>query len=291
MTFDQLLYFQTIVELHTFSEAANFLNISQSALSKQIASLEQELGIQLFDRSYRQIKLTKAGSIFLADAKKMLYQYYQMQEHIYTYKQSHESKLKIAMLPILSHYNFAKKIHTFKHLYDNIQIDIHEIEERDITNTLTNQNYDIFILRGNHKIVSSYTKILLYEDTLVAIASKNHPISKKKIISFQELKDEALLLPPPYTKISKIANESCQKHNFIPQIQHYGRIESLIASVREQEGIALLMKQSLSLYNLHNIEILEFDNKIHGDIHMYISPLSKQKNVVKDFLMFLKKES
>lgn len=290
MTFDQLLYFKTIVTLHTFSEAAIHLNISQSALSKQIANLEQELGIQLFNRCYRQIQLTEAGSIFLNDVEQILQYYQQMKKHLHAYKQANDAKVKIAMLPILSHDNFAKNIHVFKQYHHDIQIEIHEIEERDLPNAILTQEYDILILRGNHSFLSSYTKHLLYKDTLTAIVSTKHPLSQKKKITLYDLKEEALLLPPSYTKISQIAKEACLQNGFTPNIQHYGRIESLIVSVREQQGIALLMKQSLTLYHLQDVKVLDFHDKIHGDIYLYLSPLSKQKKGVQTFFTFLNRQ-
>ena len=59
MTEDQLLYFTSIVECGSYSEAALDLNISQSTISKQVAQLESELNVKLFDRSTRKASLTQ----------------------------------------------------------------------------------------------------------------------------------------------------------------------------------------------------------------------------------------
>ena len=72
MTIEQLQYFYAVSVHKTFSLAALEMNITQSALSKQIAKLEQELGIFLFDRSHRQITLTHDGQQLLKDAKLIL---------------------------------------------------------------------------------------------------------------------------------------------------------------------------------------------------------------------------
>lgn len=58
MTFDQIQYFIAIAECNTYFDAAEELNISQSALSKQIIKLEKELGVALLDRSRRKASLT-----------------------------------------------------------------------------------------------------------------------------------------------------------------------------------------------------------------------------------------
>ena len=69
MELKQIRYFLAIVEVGSFSVAADELYISQSSLSKQISALEKELGVRLFDRSKRQIALTAAGEACLKHAQ------------------------------------------------------------------------------------------------------------------------------------------------------------------------------------------------------------------------------
>ena len=72
MTLNQLLYFQTISRYQHFRKAAEKLNLSQPSLSRSIASLEDELGIVLFERQGRNIRLTKYGRIFLEHTDRIL---------------------------------------------------------------------------------------------------------------------------------------------------------------------------------------------------------------------------
>jgi DNA-binding transcriptional LysR family regulator len=70
----QLIYFKAIVENGNFTKAAKQLHVSQPALSKQIKLLEEELRVQLFERSSRGVHLTIAGQIFLEHVKKIMQQ-------------------------------------------------------------------------------------------------------------------------------------------------------------------------------------------------------------------------
>ena len=72
MTLNQLTYFQKIAELEHFSRAAEELNISQPSLSRSIDTLEQELGLPLFEKQGRNVILTKYGRIFLEHAGRIL---------------------------------------------------------------------------------------------------------------------------------------------------------------------------------------------------------------------------
>ena len=72
MLLKQMKYFITVVDCHSFTEAAEQCFISQSAISQQIKSLEKELGIRLFERNKRQLSLTPAGEYFYRHRKVIL---------------------------------------------------------------------------------------------------------------------------------------------------------------------------------------------------------------------------
>lgn len=89
MLLKQMKYFITVVDLHSFTEAAEQCFISQSAISQQIKALEKELGVRLFERSKRQFSLTAAGEYFIVMEK-----YFLMKLKILKKKQFVEEKTK-----------------------------------------------------------------------------------------------------------------------------------------------------------------------------------------------------
>ena len=72
MTLNQILYFQKIANLENYHQAAEELYISQPSLSRSMASLENELGVTLFEKEGRGVTLTKAGKMFLEYADRIL---------------------------------------------------------------------------------------------------------------------------------------------------------------------------------------------------------------------------
>lgn len=284
MTIEQLQYFYAVSVHKTFSLAALEMNITQSALSKQIAKLEQELGVFLFDRSHRQISLTYAGEQLLKDTKTILKDYEKMTEHLQIIKEENRNTIKIAMLPIFSQYDLAHKLSDFSQNHPHIHLIIDEIEERDLHHKLDFHDYDIYILRGDYEELHSFHKILLYEDQLVAVVSQHHPLSHFKEISIHQLKDEKILLPPKYTTISNLAIEACHQASFNPQIARHGRLETILSATSENEGIGLVMKKSLHIFHLKNVHILSFKENIQGNVHLYYSIDSAHKDAIIEFV-------
>ena len=288
MTIEQLQYFYAIHENQTFSQAAVEMNITQSALSKQILKLEQELNVSLFDRTHRQITLTKAGESLLKDSQLLLEQYETMLDHLHQLQKDDEHTLRIAMLPIFSQYNLSHKIKDFKKQFPDTHLDIHEVEERDLSHHITHHNFDVYILRGEMDELQSYQKVLLYEDSLSAVISKENPLSHQHDISIQQLKDEKLLLMPQYTTITKLSIQACLDAHFKPHIARHGRIETILAAASDNEGIALVMKKSLHIFHLSNVNILPIQENIHGDILLYYANDRIHRNVIENFVSFVR---
>ena len=147
MTFDQIQYFIAIAECNTYFDAAEELNISQSALSKQIIKLEKELGVTLLDRSRRKASLTPAGETFYQDALALRRQYEIMTGHMKKYKIPIENKneLRIGTLPILTQYGLTAHFRQFTKSHPDISLILDEVEENDLKKGLLSGQYDLII--------------------------------------------------------------------------------------------------------------------------------------------------
>lgn len=284
MNIEQLKYFKAVSDFKTFSNAAIEMNITQSALSKQIMKLEQELDVSLFDRSHRQIILTYNGQILLNDVNNILNNYQNMINHVTDIKKADSLNLKIAMLPIFSQYNLSTKIKNFIDMNPNFHLDIHEIEEKDLSYQMTQNNFDIYILRGYLPKSISYQCVELYKDKLVAIISNNNPLSSLSSISIQKLKNQKLLFMPKHTEIAKISTKACIDAGFNPLIQRYGRLETILSSANDNDGIALVMYNSLHIFHLSKVCVIPITEDIHGNIKLYHSNNHTKRNIIHEFI-------
>lgn len=286
MTIEQLQNFYAISKYRTFSQAAIEMNLTQSALSKQIAKLELELNAPLFDRSHRQITLTTAGECLLKDVVTLLQDYEQLLTHLKIIKEQDRTTIKLALLPVFAHFDFSNRLHRFSAAHPYVQLQQDEIEERDLLHKLDYHAYDVYLLRETLDALHDFERIRLYEDVLVAVVAKDHHLATQQSISLKQLAQEPLLVTPKYTAIASLVVQACHKAGFDPRIHRHGRLETILSAAGNKDGVALVMKKSLPIFHLPNVVMLPLEEEVHGDIYLYYS-LKNHADIVSELINFL----
>lgn len=167
--------FEAAARHMSFTRAADELNLTQSAVSKQVAQLETTLEHKLFRRVRRSLLLTPEGAIFLSDVRKVLTQIEMSTQAIMTYS-GHSEVLNIATLPSFGSRWLANKLPSFMAAHPNISLSFHDrVEDFD----LEQENIDIALLYG-HGSWPNLACHKLADDLMVAVASPTwlaqHPI-------------------------------------------------------------------------------------------------------------------
>ena len=142
----QLQYAVVLSETKSFSTAAEKLNISQPALSKQIIALENELGVKLFDRGASPLALTASGEYFIAKAEKLLFEEDVLLKTLEKYKSGERGKLVIGAVPFRSSYMMPKLIKNIKEKFPNVQIELQEYGLSVLREGLLKGEYDFAIM-------------------------------------------------------------------------------------------------------------------------------------------------
>lgn len=195
MTLQQLRYAISVADSGSMNEAAKRLFISQPSLSEAMKELEEEIGIQLFLRSNRGIRLTQEGEEFLGYARQVLDQY-QLLEHRYIDKTNME-KFSVST----QHYSFAVK--AFVELVKQVGMEeydfaIHETKTHEVIENVKNFKSELGVLYLNEFNEQVLQKIfrenglefidLFQCDTYVYIWGK-HPLAKKEQLTMEELQE------------------------------------------------------------------------------------------------------
>jgi len=193
MEIRQLRTFQSVARHLSFNKAAGQLNYAQSSISAQILALEEELGVRLFDRLGRRILLTEAGERLLQYAEKILDLADETVTEIVGTKDP-KGSLTIRIPETLGVHRLAPLIKAFRSSFPGVRLDLitcaHEALQKDLRKGVTDL---AFLLAESVQAAGLGVEILGFE-SIVMVASPDHPLSKKKVVRTRDLHGETVLL-------------------------------------------------------------------------------------------------
>ncbi|MDS0525554.1 LysR family transcriptional regulator [Clostridium sp. SHJSY1] len=289
MEMNYIKEFVVLAEVGNFSEAAEHLFISQSSLSKHIKSIERELGVPLFNRSTRKVKLNEFGQVFLPYARQITNIQNEYTEAFFNKLENTKKSITIGSIPSMAQYNITDVLAEFKRNNNNITLNVIQAESDKLEDMLYENICDIAFIREVNDVNNLFTKLPYTSDTLVAIFPINHPFAKYKTISLEQLKSENFLLLPQDTILHNICKTSCKHKGFDPNIiftDH--RVENIIDLVVKGMGISLLSKK-LAIYLFNpNISIVDISPSIYSHISLCYKKNTKLSVITNLFLSYIK---
>ena len=196
MTLLQLEYFCRLAETEHITHTAKQLCISQTALSNMIIGLEKELGVQLFDRSSRTIRLNSAGDLYLKYVTDALHTLNLGQVALNNYTQAAEKRVRIAVgTPMV----WGPLLYDFQKKYPQYVVNQNTITTANIRNILQAMEVD-FVIAGTDDIHSpDLVHEVIKQDNLYLCVPEMHPLALQKSVYLSELKDEPFISLPDDT--------------------------------------------------------------------------------------------
>ncbi|MBL7180634.1 MAG: LysR family transcriptional regulator [Desulfobacterales bacterium] len=192
MEIRQLRTFQTVARLLSFNRAAEHLHYAQSSISAQIQSLEEELGVQLFDRLGRGILLTEAGKRLLQYAEKILDLADQTRSEVAGARELTGS-LTIKMPETLGVHRLPPVIKAFRARFPKVRLSFtsctHEGLQKDLRKGIT----DLAFLLAESIQAADLAAEVLGIETLVLVAHPDHRLAAQPVVHARDLKGETIL--------------------------------------------------------------------------------------------------
>lgn len=249
MNTDYLKEFLVLAETKNFWEASERLYMNQSTLSKHIKALETELGIDLFTRTTRRVRLTGYGQTFLPYARSITRAEFEGTAAIKRMLNIENGLLTIGALPPMPQYHITQLLAQFQQKYPETTVRITEDDPTNLLGYLENETCELIFTREDKvtfekNFISErhITRIPYMRDRLVAVMQKKHPLANAESITLQQLKDEKFCLIKEGSLMYQISIDACQNAGFIPNIIFAShRIDSILDMVTNQNSIALLM--------------------------------------------------
>ena len=241
MTLNQLQYFYQAAKTQHFNHAADNLSISQPSLSRAIASLENELGVILFERMGRNVSLTKAGQVFLEQTEKILEDIAVAERKMHQLAAS-GGEISIAYVFPLSMHFIPGAARAFMDLKENKGITFNFAQGLSAENIdgLKNGKYDIiFGTRDTSEMSIRFVPVM--RQKLVVIMPAGHELAERSFIDADAFNHYPVLTYDRTSGLGKQTRTFFRRYNLHPQIICESPDENGIASlVREGFGIALV---------------------------------------------------
>jgi DNA-binding transcriptional LysR family regulator len=196
MTLEQLRIFVAVAYIEHFTRAAERLGISQSAVSAAIAALESRYKILLFDRSRRNVELTDAGNLFLAEAEGILGRVNLAQRRIEDLSDLRVGRIVVAASRTIASYWLPQLLVTFRDRYPGLTIDLLQDNSAEVERRVSRGEVDIGIIERdpNDRTLRVET---LARDTLVVVIGPRHAWFKRPFVDWRELADTSWILREP----------------------------------------------------------------------------------------------
>jgi len=248
MELRQLKYFIKAADLHNFTEAASQLFITQSTLSQQIKQLENELGILLFDRLGKRVRLTEAGKLFLPYAQKTVKDAEDGRNILRDLMNLQTGTLTIGVTYGLMHV-LTKTIVDFNERQPGIWLQVSFGTTQELLAKLEQGQIDLMLSFLPAQQNAVYISEKLFASCLALIAHQSHPCSKNKQLSLKKLETLPLILPSGGYSIRDFFNQAVAKHKVNLQVQmEVNDINMLLQLVNTGKWCTVLMASSISQY-------------------------------------------
>ena len=235
MELRHLRYFVTVAEELHFQRAAKRLHIEQSPLSRAIKDLETDLGVRLLERTTRCTTMTKAGKLFLAEARRILASVEQARSAIKSVSLGYSQQLRIAITEGVPQHRISSLIAKQRQLNAELDIRLYEMSPATLQEALISQEIDLGLALHapeSPKIESSS----LWHDGLSALLPSEHPLASADTFTFSELTRYPVILPAAkgmnsaHVQIHRLVRQNNKHVNVVQLTDSISLMMTLVAS-------------------------------------------------------------
>ena len=248
MDIRQLEVFYHVARLKSFSKAGRFVGLTQPSVSGSILSLEKGLGLKLFDRAGREIRLTRSGEVLFTYAKQILALSKEALQQMGSLANLKKGFLTIGASNIPGEYILPRMIQAFYKTYPGIFCTLKVSDSQKVIQSLLDYDVEIgFVGTRNNQPNIDYESLI--EDRMVVCCCHKHPWVERDSIKLEELADQPFLFREEGSgtrkEIEKQLNASGFDLKDLQIIAELGSTEAIKQAVKEGYGISILSEISI----------------------------------------------
>ncbi len=270
MELQQLRYFVATAEELSVTAAARRMHLSQPALSRRIQALEEELGVALFERVRRRLRLTEAGRWFLDRARQILCDAETSVQQVRERFGDGKRTIRLGFLTIFLDDLVAPALRTLRKDSPRIAVALFELSPQAQLDRLRNDELDLALL-GNlgEEDRARFTVRPLLRNRMAAVLPDDHHLSRRRQIDLKELAGD------PFVSLSdavfpgrrRFLRGICQSRGFEPRIaEECDSLPLVLATVSGGAGVALLPEHSAKLPHAGSVFVRLKAPVVHAEV-------------------------
>ncbi|WP_457676277.1 LysR family transcriptional regulator [Thiolapillus sp.] len=211
MDFNGLQAFLAVAETGSFSRAAQRLYLTQPAVSKRLATLEDELGLVLFDRVGRRVTLTHAGEVLLPRARELLLQAQDMKHLASELTEKVSGPLVLGTSHHIGLHRLPDVLRHYRDAYPDVQLDIRFMDSEAACRSVEKGELELAVVTLPTAPTANLQVRELWQDELCFVVSPEHPLAGEQNVSLKQLVQYPAVLPGPTTYTRSILEDALHR--------------------------------------------------------------------------------
>ncbi|MFF2447357.1 LysR family transcriptional regulator [Neobacillus sp. NPDC058068] len=246
MELRQIQYFIEVAKREHVTEAAHALHVAQSAVSRQIVNLEEELGVSLFYREGRNVRLTPIGALFLEQMEQAMKLIDNAKREVEEFLDPEKGTIRIGFPSSLAAYTLPTAISAFRERYPDVKFQLNQGSYPNLIDGVIKGDINLALLGPVPKKEKKIKGRTLFTENIVALMPHTHPLAGNRIITLSELRDDSFVLFPNGFVLRDIIVNACSQLGFQPKVSFEGQdIDAIKGLVSAGLGVTLIPEITL----------------------------------------------
>ena len=242
----QLRAFVAVAGEASMTRAAARVHLTPSALSMLIRSMEDELGVRLFDRTTRRLVLTPAAEAFLPTVEQVFQQLESGLTQLHQHQQTEATQLRLATSPLLASGLFPQVIASLRTQHPQIRISLLDMPVESLPALVREGQVDLAVCTANSES-ADLKAVPLYVDKLMLVCPQSHALAERREVAWQDLLDEPLILLRHGSGLRLLVDKALAKSSRRVQTAYeVSQVATALALVAQGEGVSVLPSYAIT---------------------------------------------
>jgi LysR family transcriptional regulator, hydrogen peroxide-inducible genes activator len=245
MELAQLRHFLKVAEHENFTRAAQEVSLSQSALSRSIARLEEELGQPLFERQTRKVTLTECGKLLVGRAGQILQLIDDTRAQFNDDGQT--GRIRVGAIPTIAPYFLPARLKAFQREFPKATVVVAEDTTDNLLKRLKDGQVDVVI--AAQPIEARYLQVdKLFDEELLLVSASKSPLASQSVIQLRDLESWPFVLLGEAHCLTDSIVSFCRQKSFHPlSVERTSQLATVQELVALDHGISLVPKMAAAL--------------------------------------------